>query len=67
VGWRPTKNQWFNIWVIVGVLSVTWLLNPKPRCPGCMGRLEGLVFWQRALLGTLKIIHRLIGDDDDYD
>jgi hypothetical protein len=37
-----------------------------------MGRLEGLVFWQRALitgvvLVTLALARRLIGDDDDYE
>ena len=72
MGWRPTKNQWLKIWLVVGGLSVIWLVDPTPRCPGCLGSLEGLVFWQRALITgavivTLAIARRLIGDDEEHD
>jgi hypothetical protein len=58
--------------LVFGGLCLMWLIDPTPRCAGCMGRLERLVFWQRAVisgavLGTLALARRLIGDDGDYE
>ena len=67
---KPTKTQWFGIRMFVGLVGFLWLMDPTPRCPGCMGSLEGLRFWQRAaitaaVLGVLALAHRLIGNEDD--
>jgi hypothetical protein len=70
VGWRPTRNLWLKIWLVFGGLCVLWVIDPGSRCAGCMGRLEGTVFWQRVLISgsvlvTLALARWLIGDDDD--
>lgn len=70
MGWRPTRSQWLSVWLFAGVFFLFWLVDPTPRCPGCMGALEGLNFWQRALIiGAILIVvavaHRFIGDDDE--
>jgi hypothetical protein len=64
---KPTNNQWFGIWLFVGIFCFLWLMDPTPRCPGCF---FGSRFWQRALitaavLGVLALAHRLIGNMDD--
>jgi hypothetical protein len=56
--------------MFVGFVGFLWLMDPTPRCPGCMGSLDGLRFWQRAaitaaVLGVLALAHRLIGNEDD--
>jgi hypothetical protein len=69
MGWRPTRHQWWGIWPIFGGFWVLWLIDPTPRCRGCMGAIEDFVFWQRLLLVggilvALAVAQRLIGNDD---